>query len=127
MLGQVLPELQKFIETHCTDVLRLPIPEIIYSQYTDNSTTDVFILENLLAAGFEAYKDEDNLQEETLKSCLECLAQLHGTGLAYKLHVGGASKIMEKFPHMEEQAQIKVIVDFTIENKTQGFRVELQV
>ena len=90
------------------DVLRLPIPEIIYSNYTGDEVEDVFVLENLMAADFNSYKDGD-LQEETLKSCLECLAQLHGTGLAYKLHVGGSSKIMEKFPHMEEQAQLKVL------------------
>ena len=88
--------------------MRLPIPEIIYSNYTGDEVEDVFVLENLMAADFNSYKDGD-LQEETLKSCLECLAQLHGTGLAYKLHVGGSSKIMEKFPHMEEQAQLKVL------------------
>ena len=108
MLGQVLPQLQTFIEENCTgggggggreggrdreqyftdklrylDILRLPIPEIIYSRYTGDETTDVFVMENLLSAGFEPYK-EGNLVEENLKSCLECLAQLHGTGLAYK-------------------------------------------
>ena len=90
------------------DVLRLPIPEIVYSAYSDDPATDVFVLENLLSAGYESYKDGDLEDETLLKSCLECLAQLHGTGIAYKLHLGGADKIMERFPKMEEQAQIKV-------------------
>ena len=90
------------------DVLRLPIPEILYSHYTGDEVSDVFVLENLVAADFQAYRDGD-LTQETLKSCLECLAQLHGTGLAYKLHVGGTDKILQQFPNMEEQAQIKVI------------------
>ena len=91
------------------DVLRLPIPEIIYSAYSDDPATDVFVLENLLSSGYESYKEGDLEDETLLKSCLECLAQLHGTGVAYKLHLGGADKIMEKFPKMEEQAQIKVV------------------
>ena len=113
MLNSVLPELQRFIEHHCTDVLRLPIPEIIYSHYTGDEVSDVFVLENLLAADFKAYQDGD-LNEEKLKSCLECLAQLHGTGLAYKLHIGGTDKILKQFPNMEEQAQIKVIKFFDL-------------
>ena len=28
MLTRVLPQLQTFIQQHCTDVLRLPIPEV---------------------------------------------------------------------------------------------------
>ena len=90
-----------------SDVLRLPIPEIIYSRYTGDQLTDVFVLENLLAAGFQPYKDGD-LGEENLKSCLECLAQLHGTGMAFKIKIGGTEEVMKRFPHMEEQAQIKV-------------------
>ena len=90
-------------------MLRLPIPEIIYSAYSDDPATDVFVLENLLSSGYESYKEGDLEDETLLKSCLECLAQLHGTGVAYKLHLGGADKIMEKFPKMEEQAQIKVV------------------
>ena len=38
-----------------------------------------------------------------MKSCLECLAQLHGTGLAF-----GTSNLMTRFPDMEEQATVKV-------------------
>ena len=89
--------------------MRLPIPEIIHSAYSDDPATDVFVLENLLSSGYESYKEGDLEDETLLKSCLECLAQLHGTGIAYKLHLGGAEKIMEKFPKMEEQAQIKVV------------------
>ena len=89
-------------------MLRLPIPEILHSSSSDEPATDVFVLENLVSSGYESYKEGDLASETLLKSCLECLAQLHGTGIAYKLHIGGADKIMEKFPKMEEQAQIKV-------------------
>ena len=51
MLGKVLPSLQQFIEEHCTDILSLPIPEIIYSRYCGDELTDAFILENLVAEG----------------------------------------------------------------------------
>ena len=95
-------------------MLRLPIPEIIHSAYSDDPATDVFVLENLLSSGYESYKEGDLEDETLLKSCLECLAQLHGTGIAYKLHLGGAEKIMEKFPKMEEQAQIKGALEHTI-------------
>ena len=88
-------------------MLRLPIPEIIYTRYTGDQLTDVFVLENLLAAGFEPFKEGD-LGEEKLKSSLECLAQLHGTGIAFKINIGGTEEIMKRFPDMEEQAQIKV-------------------
>jgi len=110
MLGQVLPRLQYFIETNCTDILSLPIPEIIYSHYCGDEIHDAFILQNLVAEGFEPFKEGD-LSEENLKSCLECLAQLHGTGLAYKHSVGGIKQILEEFPDMQEQAQIKDVLD----------------
>ena len=67
------------------------------------------MLENLLAAGFEPYR-EGNLVEENLKSCLECLAQLHGTGIAFKVNIGGTEEVLRRFPDMEEQAQIKVAI-----------------
>jgi len=110
MLGQVLPRMQNFIDANCTDILQLPIPEIIYSHYCGDEIHDAFILQNLVAEGFTPFKDGD-LNEVNLKSCLECLAQLHGTGLAYKLHVGGIKQIMKEFPEMEEQAQIKDVLD----------------
>ena len=61
----------------------------------------------VLNTGFSPFKDGD-LKEENLKSCLECLAQLHGTGIAYKLFLGGKKELLEEFPDMQEQAQIKV-------------------
>ena len=39
------------------DVLRLPIPEIVHSSYGDQKEGDVFVLENLLAAGFRGFKE----------------------------------------------------------------------
>ena len=57
--------------------------------------------------GFSPFKDGD-LKEDNLKSCLECLAQLHGTGIAYKLSLGGKKELLAQFPDMQEQAQIRV-------------------
>ena len=45
----------------------------------------------------------DTGDQDVMKSCLECLAQLHGTGLAF-----GTRNLMAKFPDMEEQATVKV-------------------
>ncbi len=42
------------------------------------------------------------------RSTLETLAQLHGTGLAFKKSVGGNKEILKLFPDLEEQIQIKV-------------------
>ena len=58
--------------------------QVVYSHYTGDEVHDVFVLANLVADGFSPYQEGD-LAEENLKSCLECLAQLHGTGLAYKV------------------------------------------
>jgi len=110
MLGQVLPKLQHFIDENCTDILSLPIPEIIYSHYSGDEIHDAFILQNLTAEGFSPFKEGD-LKEENLKSCLECLAQLHGTGIAYKLFLGGKKELLEEFPDMQEQAQIRDVLD----------------
>ena len=45
----------------------------------------------------------DTGDQDVMKSCLECLAQLHGTGLAF-----GTRNLMARFPDMEEQATVKV-------------------
>jgi hypothetical protein len=42
------------------------------------------------------------------RSTLETLAQLHGTGLAFKKSVGGNKEILKLFPDLEEHIQIKV-------------------
>jgi len=109
MLSSVLPSLQTYIADHCTDILSLPIPEILYCHYSGDEIHDVFVLENLMSSGFTPYRDGD-LKEKTLKSCLECLAQLHGTGLAYKAHLGGKNKVLAQFPDMSEQAQLEDIL-----------------
>ena len=38
------------------------------------------MLGNLLADEYENFNDDKNFDEDHLKSLLECLAQLHGTG-----------------------------------------------
>ena len=51
-----------------------------------------------------------------MKSVLECLSQLHGTGFAFKKHSGGKQKILETFPKLEVQIQLQVLVD--LRNRT---------
>ena len=100
-------------------------PEIIDSQYED-----VFVLENLLETGFENYNNVTSLDESHMMAVLECLSQLHGTGMAYKLFsvsedsntndsstneqtIGinsrRMSKLKEEFPVLEEQIQLRGI------------------
>ena len=43
--------------------MRLPIPEIVHSSYGDQGGSDVFVLENLLAAGFRGFKEVRTNQE----------------------------------------------------------------
>ena len=98
-------------------------PEIINSQYEN-----VFVLENLLETGFENYNNVTSLDESHMMAVLECLSQLHGTGMAYKLYSVSEdsntndsssneqtmnsrrmSKLKEEFPVLEEQIQLKGI------------------
>jgi len=113
MFTEVLPKLQTFLTDKCTDILQLPIPQQVYSYYKGDGKNDVFVLENLIAADYEPFKDE-LLTKEYLKSCLECMAQLHGTGLCFKQNNKQADKDSEKgadlkamFPNLNEQAQIQ--------------------
>ena len=41
------------------------------------------MLGNLLADEYQNFDDDKNFDEDHLKSLLECLAQLHGTGSTY--------------------------------------------
>ena len=43
-----------------------------------------------------------------MKSVLECLSQLHGTGFAYKKSAGGKQRLLQEFPKLEVQIQLKV-------------------
>merc|ERR1719277_1965645 len=53
-----------------------------------------------------------DFDEDHLKSLLECLAQLHGTGLAYKRKVGGSHhKLKEEFPGLEQAIQLDDIME----------------
>ena len=38
---------------------------------------------------------------------LETLSQLHGTGLFFKNSLGGSKEVLQKFPNIEEQIQIR--------------------
>jgi len=111
MLSVVLPRLQAFIVEKCTDILSLPIPEVLYCHYSGDEIHDAFVLENLVASGFVPYRGEGDLREDQLKSCLECLAQLHGTGMAFKLQQGGVDQVLAEFPNMSEQAQLQDILE----------------
>ena len=67
---------------------------------------------NLLAEEYENFDDNKDFDEDHLKSLLECLAQLHGSGLAYKNKVGGNhQKLKAEFPGLEEQIQLSDILD----------------
>ena len=65
-------------------------------------------------AGFVTCQTEDLQRgrggQDYLKSTLETLAQLHGTGLHYKRAQGGREGVLERFPKIEEQIQIQVMV-----------------
>ena len=72
------------------------MPEVIHASYDKKGYTfnpkvvnpeleDVFVLENLLESGFENYDGKTSLDESHMMAVLECLSQLHGTGMAYKL------------------------------------------
>ena len=61
----------------------------------------------------------DQNGKDYLKATLETLSQLHGTGLHFKKSLGGNKGVLERFPKIEEQIQIKVIIRFII-NINQG-------
>ena len=42
----------------------------------------------------------------------ETLSQLHGTGLYFKKSLGGNKGVLEKFPNIEEQIQIRKLAHF---------------
>ena len=54
----------------------------------------------------------DQNGKDYLKATLETLSQLHGTGLHFKKSLGGNKGVLERFPKIEEQIQIKVISIF---------------
>jgi hypothetical protein len=115
------------------------MPEVIHASYNqkghkfqpeviDSQNEDVFVLENLLETGFENYDNATSLDESHMMAVLECLSQLHGTGMAYKLfsvsedsstnditsnaqNIGidskRMSKLKEEFPVLEEQIQLR--------------------
>jgi hypothetical protein len=57
---------------------------------------------------FTNHKRGQGLRNSWCRSTLETLAQLHGTGLAFKKSVGGHKEILKLFPALEEQIQVKV-------------------
>ena len=121
------------------------MPEIIHASYntkghafrpaiTKGDYEDVFVLENLLESGYENFDGSSCLNESHMKAVLECLCQLHGTGMAYKVFSISQNntvptvdesictkspgllarqridKIKEEFPGLEEQIQLAGIV-----------------
>ena len=115
------------------------MPEVIHAAYNKKGNTfkpenvnheldDVFVLENLLESGYENYDGASSLDPNHMMAVLECLSQLHGTGMAYKLYSvsdenskenSGVNedtphvdrklmhKLKEEFPGLEEQIQLK--------------------
>ena len=70
-----------------------------------------------VCTGFVTCQTEDLQRgrggQDYLKSTLETLAQLHGTGLHYKRDLGGRQGVLERFPKIEEQIQIQVVESWT--------------
>ena len=115
------------------------MPEVVHVSYNkkghefqpsivDTEYVDVFVLENLLESGFENYENKTSNDDSHMRAVLECLSQLHGTGIAYKLFSVSAetnidsqksneldidmekrqiNKLKEEFPVLEEQIQLK--------------------
>ena len=115
------------------------MPEVVHVSYNekghefqpsiiDTEYADVFVLENLLESGFENYENGTSNDDSHMRAVLECLSQLHGTGIAYKLFSVSAetnidsqksnglelgmekrqiNKLKEEFPELEEQIQLK--------------------
>ena len=115
------------------------MPEVVHVSYNekghefqpsiiDTEYADVFVLENLLESGFENYENGTSNDDSHMRAVLECLSQLHGTGIAYKLFSVSAetnidsqksneleldmekrqiNKLKEEFPVLEEQIQLK--------------------
>ena len=86
----------KILLYRCDGFFKLPMPEVIHASYNKKGykfhpnvvnaeLEDVFVLENLLESGFENYDGKTSLDESHMNAVLECLTQLHGTGMAYKL------------------------------------------
>ena len=59
------------------------MPDVYHCFYDGKGTHDVFVLGNLLAEDYENFDETKDFDEDHLKSLLECLAQLHGTGKDY--------------------------------------------
>lgn len=143
MLVDVLPKLQTFLDERCDGFFKLPMPEVVHVSYNkkghefqpsivDTEYVDVFVLENLLESGFENYENKTSNDDSHMRAVLECLSQLHGTGIAYKLFSMSAeanldskksneldidiekrqiNKLKEEFPVLEEQIQLKDLLD----------------
>eukprot|EP00096_Caligus_rogercresseyi_P007282 TRINITY_DN250_c0_g4_i1.p1 TRINITY_DN250_c0_g4~~TRINITY_DN250_c0_g4_i1.p1 ORF type:complete len:526 (-),score=116.81 TRINITY_DN250_c0_g4_i1:519-2096(-) len=112
MLKDVLPKLQGFVDKNCIDIIQLPFPEVIHCHYDGKGSEDVFVQGNLLSNGFENLNESKDLNEEHLFSCLDCLSQLHGTGLAFKNSVGGQrGDFLRECPKLEEQIQLNDLLE----------------
>ena len=96
MLTKVLPQMQAYLDQECEGFFRMPMPDVHHVFYDGKGTHDVFVLGNLLADEYENFDESKDFDEDHLKSLLECLTQLHGTGLAYK--VSFASRKLRNFP-----------------------------
>ena len=88
------------------------MPEIIHVSYNE-ADDDVFVMENLLADSYVNYDGENSLDMDHMKSVLECLGQLHGTGIGLQEIVGNGEKnlLKQEFPELEEQIQLKDLLD----------------
>merc|ERR1711892_1010703 len=114
MFTNVLPELQKYLDENNDGFFCMGVPEVIYCYYSGDEVHDAFIIENLVDSGFVTCTTKDlhvdNSGKDYIKSTLETLSQLHGTGLHFKKSLDGNKGVLERFPKIEEQIQIKDIL-----------------
>merc|ERR1711892_637776 len=114
MFTNVLPELQKYLDENNDGFFCMGVPEVIYCYYSGDEVHDAFIIENLVDSGFVTCTTKDlhvdNSGKDYIKSTLETLSQLRGTGLHFKKSLGGNQGVLEQFPKIEEQIQIKDIL-----------------
>merc|ERR1711892_1594243 len=128
MFTNVLPELQKYLDENNDGFFCMGVPEVIYCYYSGDEVHDAFIIENLVDSGFVTCTTKDlhvdNSGKDYIKSTLETLSQLHGTGLHFKKSLGGNKGVLEHFPKLEEtDPELKNITSYMKKMETYLFKI----
>jgi hypothetical protein len=99
------------LQANCTVTIRKWAKFLSHVRYnfTNRKTGTGFTkFPSMAKCTFTNQKRGQGLRNSWCRSTLETLAQLHGTGLAFKKSVGGHKEILKLFPALEEQIQVKV-------------------